>query len=149
MEMEGLFFVVALALIVLKDTPWGGRAIPSFCAWSSWRNPAPADVFFRLASLAALSLTLYWFPVYYWTTYHSDGDDRGGYALFPALVFSPVSTVLAAVLYFQGWRRRPHLAGRKKWLFPAACTVLFLVALSPSFFLWRALFVVLRFLAVR
>jgi hypothetical protein len=80
------------------------RATGSPSGFFSWRRLAAPDILFRLASLAALNLVLYWLPIYYWTTYTPSGDDRDGAVLFYALGFCPVSWVLGGLCYAQAWR---------------------------------------------
>ena len=94
----------------------------------SWTRLAPPDILFRLASLAALNLVLYWLPIYYWTTYTPSGDDRDGGVLFYSMVVCPVSWVLGAFCYAQAWRIRETV--RHRAAFYAASSLLLLVVLS-------------------
>ena len=97
-----LFLTLALATagiwLVLKLF-LGFLEIPNYTTSSPspfyrWWHLAPADILFRLASLAALNLVLYWMPIYYWTTYQPSGDERDGGVLGPAMVLSPLSWIL-------------------------------------------------------
>ena len=94
----------------------------------SWTRLAPPDILFRLASLAALNLALYWLPIYYWTTYTPSGDDRDGGVLFYSMAFCPVSWVLGGLCYAQTWRVRETVGHREA--FYVASSLLLLVVLS-------------------
>src|SRR5688500_13343710 len=102
-----LFLGLAIVAVVLNYTLrllFRVGHIPNYASASpsgrlSWTKPAAPDILFRLASLAALDLVLYWRPIYYWTTYSPSGDDRDGGLLFYAMAFCPVSWILVGLCY--------------------------------------------------
>jgi hypothetical protein len=99
-------------------------------AYYQWRRLAPPDIIFRLASLAAINIVLYWMPVYYWTTYEPCGDDRDGSVLFPSMFLCPVTWVLAVLCYAQVWRCWRSIAPRYRMAFHCTSVLLLLTALS-------------------
>lgn len=92
------------------------------------RGLAPQDIVFRLAVLAAFNIELFWFPIYYFTTYDPGNDDRGGLALLYALGFCPVSWILAWIWYAQVWHG--GLAVRSRLMFRITCTILVMIVFS-------------------
>lgn len=95
-----------------------------------WWQLAPPDILFRLGSLAAVNLVLYWMPIYYWTTYQPCGDDRDGGVLFPAMAFCPLSWILAGFCYSQVWRSSVQVPRQYRIPFHLASAFLFLCVLS-------------------
>lgn len=145
------FLTLGLAAIALKYSlqflfwvfGWPNHATPSPAKGVSWLKPSPADILFCLASLAAMNLTMYWLPIYYWTTYTSCGDDRDGGLLFPALVFCPFSWILGVIFYIQVWRQDLAPLSKHCWAFRVAASTLLLVVLStvvPQIKTWNMLF---------
>jgi len=112
----------------LANIPNVSTSSPS--AFYSWWRLAPPDVLFRLTSLAAVNLVLYWMPIYYWTTYESCGDDRDGGVLFPSMVFCPLTWILGGFCYSQVWRSSADISRRYRILFQLVSALLFLAVLS-------------------
>src|SRR5437870_13006410 len=89
-----LFLALALVAIALKyclQLLFRLMHLPNYATASpsgihSWTNLAPPDILFRLASLGALILVLYWLPIYYWTTYTPSGDERDRGLLFYSIL---------------------------------------------------------------
>jgi hypothetical protein len=131
-----VFLLLALVAVILKyalQFVFRLMHIPNYASASpsgllSWRRPAPPDILFRLAFLAALNLVLYWLPIYYWTTYPPSGDDRDGGVLFFSMAVCPVSWVLGGLCYIQAWRVRQTVQYRVG--FYVASSVLLLIVLS-------------------
>lgn len=131
-----VFLGLALVAIILKHALlflFRLTHVPNYTSASpsgllSWVRLAPPDILFRLASLAALNLVLYWLPIYYWTTYTPSGDERDGGVLFYSMGFCPVSWLLAGLCYAQAWRIRHSVRHRVPFYF--ASSVLLLVVLS-------------------
>lgn len=97
---------------------------------STWTRLAPSDIVFRLASLAAANLVLYWLPIYYSSTYTPSEDDRGGFALLPSIAFCPISWVLGILCYVQAWRGCQIVSPRYRVAFCITTSMLLLVILS-------------------
>lgn len=133
-----VLLMLALAAIILKYAlrflfrlmHVSNRTIGTSPGLYSWTRLAPPDILFRLASLAALNLILYWLPIYYWTTYTPSGDDRDGGVLFYSMVFCPMSWVLGGLCYVQVWRVHQTISARYRVAFYVACSLLLLVILS-------------------
>jgi len=94
---------------------------------------SPADIVFRLATLAALNLLLFWYPVYYFTTYESGPDGREGLILIHLFWLCPASWVCGPYWYFQAWRRCHVL--RSPIIFRAVCTILLMIVMSTTVYL--------------
>jgi len=96
-------------------------------------NLPAKDIVFRLAVLAVLSVELFWYPVYYFTTYESGPDGREGFILFYAFWFCPASWILGPLWYAQVWRR--GVVVRFRVAFRITCTLLLTVVLSTFVYL--------------
>jgi hypothetical protein len=133
-----LFLAFLLGGIVLKfglQLIFKAVHLPNYTSASpsgllTWTKLAPSDIVFRLASLAALNVVLYWLPVYYWTTYTPCGDDRDGMVLIYSDAFCPVSWILGGLCYAQIWRRNQEVASRYRLPFQFGSTLLLLIILS-------------------
>ena len=133
-----IFGVLAIAVLflppilglVLRLAHIPNYAIGTPAGVSRWTNLAPPDILFRLASLAAANLVLYWLPIYYSSTYAPSDDDRSGFVLIPSIAFCPVSWVLGALCYVQVWQCRQAVPTRYKLPFWIITSMLLLVILS-------------------
>ena len=133
-----VFLEVAFAAIVLKyalQLLFKLSHIPNYSTSSPsglhyWRRPAPPDILFRLAALAALNLVLYWMPIYYWTTYAPSGDERDGGVLFPSMLICPLSWILGGLWYAEVWRHHQLVSPRYRAAFQITSALLLLVVLS-------------------
>jgi hypothetical protein len=130
-----LLFVVAIILkyglhflFKLAHLPNYSTVAPSGIL--KWTKLSPPDILFRLATLAALNLVMYWFPIYYYTTYTHTNDDRAGGELVLSEVFCPVSWIIGAFCYAQAWRAYRMVSPRYRVAFHIAAALLFLLILS-------------------
>ncbi len=109
----------------------------------SWSRLAPADILFRLASLAALNVVLYWLPIYYWTTYEPSGDERDGDVLFFSMVVCPITWILGVFCYGQAWRNREtfhHSTPIRVTASLLLLTVLSTLIPQVKFYVWESRF---------
>lgn len=133
-----MFVQVAVAAVVIgyalkflfRFSHFPNYVTASPAASYRWWRLAPPDIIFRLASLAAINLVLYWMPVYYWTTYEPSGDERDGGVLFPSMLLCPLTWILAGLCYAQVWCRWRSVAPRYRIAFHCVSVLLLLTVLS-------------------
>jgi len=89
---------------------------------------SPQDIVFRLGVLAVFSIGLFWFPIYYWSTYESSGDERDYIVGLFAFLYCPISWVLGAKYYVHVWRRDTQVLHRVA--FRVTCSLLLVIILS-------------------
>ena len=89
---------------------------------------SPQDIVFRLGVLAMFSIGLFWFPIYYWSTYEPSGDERDYIVGLFAFLYCPISWVLGAKYYVRVWKCDTQV--RRRVAFRVTCTILFVIILS-------------------
>ena len=89
---------------------------------------SPQDIVFRLGVLAMFSIGLFWFPIYYWSTYEPSGDERDYLVGLFAFLYCPISWVLGAKYYVRVWKWDTQV--RRRVAFRVTCTILFVIILS-------------------